>query len=62
MICLGPKFWLKVIFWVYERRRNFLGREENKGIFGGCEKRTKGFFFGMLKKVVIFIGRQILKL
>ena len=28
----------------------------------GCEKRTKGFFLGMLKKVVIFLGRQILKL
>ena len=22
----------------------FLGREKNKGIFGGSEKRTKGFF------------------
>ena len=40
----------------------FLGREEKQGDFLGCEKRTKGFFLGMLKNVVIFLGRQILKL
>ena len=40
----------------------FLGRKKNGEIFLGCEKRTKGFFGGMLKKVVIFLGRQILKL
>ena len=40
-------------FWVVKK---------NGGIFLGCEKRTKGFFLGMLKKVGIFLGRQILKL
>ena len=28
----------------------FLGRDKNKGIWGGCEKRTKGFFGGYAKK------------
>ena len=40
----------------------FLGCKKKRGIFLGCKKRTKGFFGGMLKKVVIFLGRQILKL
>ena len=32
----------------------FLGRgKKNIGIFGGCEKRTKGFGGGMLKKKVV---------
>ena len=45
----------------------FLGRKEKQRDFLGCEKRTKGFFLGMLKKscdffeytnseVVIFLG------
>ena len=59
---LGLKFRPKVIFWVYEIRRDFFGsRKKNRGIFLGCEKRTKGFFW-YAKKVVIFLGRQILKL
>ena len=40
----------------------FLGRKKINGFFGGYEKRTKGFFLGMLKKVVMFLGRQSLKL
>ena len=28
----------------------FLGRHKNKGILGGCEKRTKGFVGGYAKK------------
>ena len=39
----------------------FRGREK-RWIFLGCKKRTKGFFWGMLEKVVIFLGRQILRL
>ena len=31
-----------------------LGREKNRDIFG-LQKRTKGFFGGILKKVVIFL-------
>ena len=51
MILLSLKFWPKVIFGVYERRRDFfLGREKNKGIFWGCEKRTKAFVGACLKK------------
>ena len=39
-------FGQKWFFWVYERRRDFLGREKkNRGIFGGCDKRTKGFLW-----------------
>ena len=48
MIFLGLKFWPKVIFWVYERRRDFFGsQKETEGIFLACEKRTKGFVLGM---------------
>ena len=31
---LGLKFWPKVIFWVYERRRDFLGREKKRDFLG----------------------------
>ena len=37
-------------------------KNKTEVIFLGCEKTIKGFFWGMLKKVVIFLGRQILKL
>ena len=45
MILLSLKFWPKMIFWVYERRRDFFGSRKKtlKGFLGGCEKRTKGF-------------------
>ena len=46
--------------------------KKNAGFFLGCKKKTEGFFgvarkglrdfFGNAKKVVIFLGRQILKL
>ena len=41
----------------------FLGHEKKKteGFFG-LWKKNYGIFLGMLKKVVIFLGRQILKL
>ena len=31
---LGLKFWPKVIFWVYERRQDFLGREKKRDFLG----------------------------
>ena len=41
----------------------FLGRKKNGGVFWVAKKElTKGIFWGMLKKVVIFMGRQTLKL
>ena len=40
----------------------FLGREEEQRDFLGCKKRTIRDFFMYAKKVVIFLGRQILKL
>ena len=53
MIFLGLKFWPKVIF---------LGREKKtEGYFWVAEKGLRDFY-GYAKKVVIFLGRQILKL
>ena len=50
----------------------FFGSMKDTGIFLGREKKTEGFFWvarkglrgfwGVLKNVVIFFGRQILKL
>ena len=49
----------------------FSGSMKNAGMFLGCKKRTKGYFWVkkrtkgvlvMLKTVVIFLGRRILKL
>ena len=34
----------------------FWGREEKQRDSLGCEKRTKGFFLGMLKKSCDFFG------
>ena len=42
-----------VIFWV---------EKKNRGIILGCEKRTEGFFLGIPRIEVIFLGKQILKL
>ena len=41
----------KILAWVYERHRNFFGggREKNRGIFIGCEKRLRDCF-GYAKK------------
>ena len=42
------------IFWVVKKKqRDFLGRKKST---------IKGIFWGMLKKVVLFLDRQILKL
>ena len=48
----GLEFWPKVVFWDYERGREFfwIAKKKIRGIFWGCEERTKGFFLGMLKK------------
>ena len=45
-------------FWVAKKNRDFLGLQKKTGIFWGCKKRSKGFFLGMLKKVVNFLGKQ----
>ena len=41
----GSEILAKVIFWVYERRCDFFGSRKKTGIFLGCEKGTKGFFW-----------------
>ena len=53
-------------------RGDFFGSMKDAAIFFGREKRTEGFswvaktkkegFFGYARNVVIFLGRQILKL
>ena len=47
MIFWGLKFWPKVIFFGSMKDAGmFLGvAKQNGGIFGGCEKRTNGFFW-----------------
>ena len=46
MIFLGLKFWPKVIFWVYERRRDFFGsQKETEGIFWLAKKGLRDFFW-----------------
>ena len=61
---LGLKFWPKVIFWVYERRRDFFGsrKKKRRNFFWHAKKELRNFLGGMLKIVVILLGRQILKL
>ena len=56
-------------FWVWKFGQKWfflglwLGREKNQKDFYGMQKKDfRRFFLGMLKKVVIFLGRQILKL
>ena len=39
----------------------FLGRKKKQRDFFGLRKKDQGIFLSMLKKVVIFLGRQILK-
>ena len=65
MIFLGLKFWPKVIFWgVYKRHQDFFGlrKKTSSSDFLGLQKKDKGIFLGMLKRVVIFLGREIPKL
>ena len=46
----GLKFWPKVTFFgSMKYAGNFFGSQKNRGIFWGSGKRTKGFFWGMLK-------------
>ena len=59
---LGLKFWPKEIFWDYERCRDFFESPKKTEGFFGLQKKDYGIFGGMLKNVVIFLGRQILKL
>ena len=40
----------------------FLGRKKNQRDFFGLQKKDMGIFLGMLKNVVILLGRQVLKL
>ena len=62
MIFLGLKFWQKCFFGVYERRRDLFGsRRKTERSFWVVKKGLRDFL-GMLKKVVIFLGRKILKL
>ena len=62
MIFWGLKFWPKVIFfWVYKRHWDFLGLQKRQGFFWVVKKGLRDFL-GYAKKVVIFLGRQILKL
>ena len=49
-------------FWVYERRWDFLGLQKQTEGFSWVAKKELRDFFGYDKKVVIFFGRQILKL
>ena len=39
VIFLGLKFRTKVIFWVYERRQDFLGREKKQRDFLGLRRK-----------------------
>ena len=56
VIFLGLKFWAKVIFWVYERRRDFFGsRKKDRGIFGVAKKGLRDFL-GYARKSSNFFG------
>ena len=54
MIVLGLKFWPKVVFWVYERRQDFLGHKKKIKRFFGVAKKGPRDFLGYAKKVVTF--------
>ena len=45
VILLGLKFWAKVVFWFYERRWDFLGREKKTGGFFWVAKKDSGTFW-----------------
>ena len=63
MIFLGLKFWLKVIFWVYERCQDFLGCRKKQRDFFWLQKKGLSDIFGHAKEVTSdFLSRQILKL
>ena len=58
----GSGILAKSDFWVYERRWDFFGSRKKTEEFFWIAKKGLRTFWGMLKKVVIFLGRQILKL
>ena len=62
VIYLGLTFLPKVIFSVYERLRDLLGSQKKTEGFFLVAKKALRDFVGMMKKVVISLGRQILKL
>ena len=63
MIFWGLKFWPKVIFFGSMKDAGiFLGHEKKGEICFGLQKKELRGFGGYVKKVVIFLGRQILKL
>ena len=65
MIFLGLKFWPKVIFFslsMNDTKIFWVAKKKIRGISLGCKKSTKGIFWGMPEKVLVFLGRQILKL
>ena len=54
MILLSLKFWPKVIFWVYERRRDFFGSRKKQRNFLGLRKKGLRDFLGYAKKPIDF--------
>ena len=53
----GLTFWPKVVFWDYERGREFfwIAKKETEGFFGVAKKGPRDFF-RYAKKIVIFLG------
>ena len=63
MIFLGLKFLAQSDFFGSMKYAGiFLGRKKKTEGFFGLRKKEQEIFLGMLKTVVIFVGRQILKL
>ena len=65
VIFLGLKFWPKVIFFGSMKDAGiFFGRKKKKqrDFLGVAKKGLAKGFFGYVNKLVIFLGRQILKL
>ena len=54
MILLSLKFWPKVIFWVYERRRDFFVSRKKQRNFLGLRKKGLRDFLGYAKKPIDF--------
>ena len=54
MILLSLKCWPKVIFWVYERRRDFFGSRKKQRDFLGLRKKGLTDFWGYAKKRIDF--------
>ena len=57
VIFLGLKFWPKVIFWVYERYRDFFGSQrKTEELFWVAKKGLRNIIFGYAKKSSDFFG------